>query len=355
MPEETHNIQPSSFLSMSSESKTDMKHLFLIINIASDLFAVPLIVVREIIQPTKIRKIPHTPNYVLGIIDFRGNGIYCIDLKKRLALSQSKSERSVLFIFDTSIGPIAATIDKVVTVSRLETRMMETRFSPTSSCPTDYIGGIAKFKNQLIVNLNIEKVLAISELKKSMNDNYATIAEDRQKTKISLGRSLPTRNLRLLSIESIEENYIIFQLADRLFATKLLDVKEFNQIPSIKKIPTDLKCCMGIANMRGQIIEIFHLAGLLSLETEAPLFGTLLFYEFDCGTIAALVDTIISVDLIHPDSIDRKSISSFCIGQEFHLGMINIDKRPIKVIDLKKILSQVINRNNALFRPTTNA
>ncbi|HAK33975.1 MAG TPA: chemotaxis protein CheW, partial [Pantoea sp.] len=60
---------------------------FVTFSLGDELFAVPVGVVREILDHEDAFKIPHGPDYLLGLRDVRGQGVPVIDLRLRLGMS----------------------------------------------------------------------------------------------------------------------------------------------------------------------------------------------------------------------------------------------------------------------------
>ena len=55
--------------------------------LGAEVFAVPVTLVREILDYRETFRIPGGPDYLLGLTDMRGEGVTTIDLRLRLGLS----------------------------------------------------------------------------------------------------------------------------------------------------------------------------------------------------------------------------------------------------------------------------
>jgi len=83
------------------------------------IFALPLLNVREIVQePTTIISIPENPDYILGIINLRGNIISVYDLKIQMGIRrEEKSKESSIIITEYSDLTVGFLVDEIIQVS----------------------------------------------------------------------------------------------------------------------------------------------------------------------------------------------------------------------------------------------
>jgi len=59
-----------------------------------EVYGINVMQVQEVLRPTEIAPVPGAPDYVLGIINLRGNVVTVIDTRKRLVCPPGKSMRS---------------------------------------------------------------------------------------------------------------------------------------------------------------------------------------------------------------------------------------------------------------------
>ena len=65
---------------------TSSESQFVTFSLGEEIIAVPVEVVREILDHEDAFKIPHGPDYLLGLRDVRGQGVPIIDLRIRLGM-----------------------------------------------------------------------------------------------------------------------------------------------------------------------------------------------------------------------------------------------------------------------------
>lgn len=132
-----------------------------IFKIAEEEFAAEINQVKEIINPTNITKVPMAPVHVFGVINLRGKLITIIDLHKKLGFKDTEqTEDTRILVSDVKGGVIGMVVDKVMEVGRIPENLIEPP-PPMSAgiIDSEYIRGIAKTDDRLIVILDLAKIL----------------------------------------------------------------------------------------------------------------------------------------------------------------------------------------------------
>ena len=133
--------------------------------IGEDEYALYIHKVREIYPMTEIRKIPKAPQFVEGVINLRGQIIPIIDLRKRFDMAPNESRQSAkILIVELEKNLVGMIVDNVSEVMRFyvdEIEKAPAMFS--ANIDSQYIQGVAKLDNKLIILLDIEKLLSFEE------------------------------------------------------------------------------------------------------------------------------------------------------------------------------------------------
>ncbi len=122
-------------------------------------FAVEVASVESIIKLQTITKIPHAPNFVVGVTNLRGNIVPVIDLESRLGLKTAAPGMDtrivVALIKDQKIGMV---VDAVSQVIEIENNQIEPTPKLSTSVDSIFIKGIVMKDNDLIILLDLEKI-----------------------------------------------------------------------------------------------------------------------------------------------------------------------------------------------------
>lgn len=130
------------------------------LRIGRETYGIPIALVREIVRVPNITAVPNAQKYVEGVINLRGKIISVMDLRKRFGESNvenNKKNRIVVVEFEgRTIGLVVNSASEVVKLSASE-------IAPPSSVfidgEVDYVTGVAKLGERLIILLDLSKVL----------------------------------------------------------------------------------------------------------------------------------------------------------------------------------------------------
>lgn len=143
----------------------DLENRYIEFSLGSEVFALSIYVIKEVVSIPETTPIPKAPDYFCGIMNLRGQVISIIDLRKKLQIAPSpqKDENAVIIIEigRVQFGLVVDSINRVFTCPKNEINDMP---YVDSKVKTAYIKGIYRKDNKLIVLLDIVKVLDIQDL-----------------------------------------------------------------------------------------------------------------------------------------------------------------------------------------------
>lgn len=132
-----------------------------VFKLGSDDYCVPVSQAREIQLYTNPTRIPNTPDFVEGVINLRGQIIPILDLKKRFGSGITDiTATTKIIIIDMDGELLGILVDSVSEVLKTP----QSRFEPPppavrTSINNNYISGIGKIDNRLLILLDLAKVL----------------------------------------------------------------------------------------------------------------------------------------------------------------------------------------------------
>lgn len=116
--------------------------------------------VREIRGWSETTRLPHTPDYVKGVMNLRGNVIPVIDLSHRLGLGRTEpTERHVIVITawgDSTVGLLVDAVSDIMTVS---SEQMRPTPEVASSTAREFIEGVFAVEDTLIRAIDLQRIL----------------------------------------------------------------------------------------------------------------------------------------------------------------------------------------------------
>ena len=148
-------------MKMTDTNNTTGESQLVVFDLASEHYGVDIADVREIMRMQNITKVPGAMSYVEGVINLRGKVLPVLDLRKRLGLKVAgQTEESRIVIIDISEGEVGVVVDAVTEVLRVPNSSIEPPSSMVAQGNADYLRGIAKLADRLIILLNLNKLLS---------------------------------------------------------------------------------------------------------------------------------------------------------------------------------------------------
>lgn len=134
-------------------------------NIGSEEFGVDILKVQEINRMVEITRVPQAPNYVEGVINLRGKVIPIVDLRKRFNLEVKEYDKNTrIVVVDISGNIMGMVVDSVSEVLRLPSNTIEPPPEIVANINSEYIKGVAKLEDRLLIFLDLSKVIDVSEM-----------------------------------------------------------------------------------------------------------------------------------------------------------------------------------------------
>jgi purine-binding chemotaxis protein CheW len=141
---------------------------FVALCLGAEVFAVPVTLVREILDYRDSFCIPDAPDYLLGLIDVRGRGTPVIDLRAKLGMPKVPPSPSTrIMVLDVPLADrtllLGLVADRVLEVTTFTTSQIDA--APDVGVPwrSDYIAGIVRRDNGFVVLFDLPQLLTTDE------------------------------------------------------------------------------------------------------------------------------------------------------------------------------------------------
>lgn len=122
-------------------------------------FGIEILKVQEINRMAKLTKVPLAPHYVEGIINLRGKVIPVIDLRRKFGMDSKEWDKNTRIVVCDVDGRVTGMIvDAVEEVRRIPKSLMEPPPNIVTSASVDYISGVVKLDDRLLIFLDISKI-----------------------------------------------------------------------------------------------------------------------------------------------------------------------------------------------------
>ena len=143
----------------------DKEGKYLTFVLGREEYGIEILKVREIIGLMDITTVPQTPGYMKGVINLRGKVIPVIDLRLKFSMQEEEhTQETCVIVVEVSSTSIGIIVDSVSEVLEIKSGEIEDAPSFGQGIDTDYIMGMGKVKEKIIILLGIEEVLSSEEL-----------------------------------------------------------------------------------------------------------------------------------------------------------------------------------------------
>ena len=132
--------------------------------LANEEYGLDIMKVQEIILIGAITQVPQVPEFVRGLINLRGHVIPIVDLRRRFGLSDAEqSEEQRIIVVNVRNKTIGIVVDAVNQVTRVTADQIEPPPTSVNGIDHEFITGLAKFDDRLVILLDIERLLTNAE------------------------------------------------------------------------------------------------------------------------------------------------------------------------------------------------
>ena len=126
----------------------------------NEIYGINVMQVQEVLRYTEIAPVPGAPNYVIGIINLRGNVVTVIDTRVRFGLIPSEvSENSRIVIIEAEKQVIGILVDGVAEVVYLRSSDIDMAPNVGTDESAKFIQGVSNRDGELLILVDLNKFL----------------------------------------------------------------------------------------------------------------------------------------------------------------------------------------------------
>jgi len=138
---------------------------YLTFKLEDEVYATDISRVREVLEYSRVTKVPRTPDYMRGVINLRGRVVPVIDLKLRFGMSRTEQTvNTCVIIVEVNLEGesiiIGALADSVQEVIEMDPSVIEPPPRIGTKLNTDFISGMGKRDERFVIILDINKVFS---------------------------------------------------------------------------------------------------------------------------------------------------------------------------------------------------
>ncbi len=130
----------------------------------NEKYGIKVMQVQEVLRLTEIAPVPGAPDYVLGIINLRGNVVTVIDTRMRFCLPEKEPDDNTrIVIIESENQVVGIMVDSVAEVVNMRESDIEVAPNVGNDESSKYIQGVCSLENELLILIDVNKLLSSEE------------------------------------------------------------------------------------------------------------------------------------------------------------------------------------------------
>jgi|SRR6056297_2418235 len=156
----TMNILNQQLDNISADNK------YVTFRVLDEEYGVDVLKVQEILRYRQPTKIPNTPEVIKGVLNFRGDVIPILDLRRKFGLPLKEYDNfTVIITLEVKDKIIGIIVDNVSDIISFANEDIQDTLDFSSDVDTEFIRGMAKSEGRLIMLLELSQLLSFKEFK----------------------------------------------------------------------------------------------------------------------------------------------------------------------------------------------
>lgn len=142
---------------------------YLTFKLCGEQYGLEILRVQEIKGWDTCTPIPHTPDYIPGLLNLRGSVVPVVDLRARFNLPAiDRTPTTVVIVVRARSGEqeriVGLVVDAVADVYRIEDEQIQASPDMGMAVRADYVSGLTTIDDRMVILLNIDRMIDLSVL-----------------------------------------------------------------------------------------------------------------------------------------------------------------------------------------------
>jgi purine-binding chemotaxis protein CheW len=147
----------------------DQTHHYLSIKLNDELFAINVKKVLEVLQKQHITQVPNVPDFIKGVINFRGEIVPVIEARQKFKMPErATTQKNVIIVLDLEVKDkkilLGVIVDGVKDVLELSDEDIKDVPDMGTNYNIEFIKGMVKLDNGFLMLLNVDRVFSSEEI-----------------------------------------------------------------------------------------------------------------------------------------------------------------------------------------------
>lgn len=147
----------------------ELTRQFLAFSLDEEVFAIDVAQIREILDRTRLTRIPRMPGYMRGVINLRGAVVPVVDMRTKFDMGRVEETVDTCIIvaevdLEGEKAVIGAMVDAVQEVFELDSRQLEPPPRMGTRLDTQFIEAMGRWNGGFVIVLDVDRVFSADEI-----------------------------------------------------------------------------------------------------------------------------------------------------------------------------------------------
>ena len=149
----------------SEKTKDTVSRQYVTFSIKDELYGIDVGRAQEVMNLPRITRVPNTMAFMKGVIDLRGTIIPLVDMRIKFKIEEKAyDQKTVIIIIDVKSVICGLIVDSVSDVVSMSINDVQHTPHFAAEIDKDSVSGIGKIGEQLVIVLDVDKLLTDEEL-----------------------------------------------------------------------------------------------------------------------------------------------------------------------------------------------
>ena len=147
-----------------NQAQDDKVLQYVTFRLDNETYGIDVMQIQEVLRYSEIAPVPGSPDYVLGIINLRGNVVTVIDTRRRFGLPDAEvTDATRIVVLESANQVMGILVDSVAEVVYLKASEIETAPNVGNEESAKFIQGVCNKDGELIILVEFDKMLTDQE------------------------------------------------------------------------------------------------------------------------------------------------------------------------------------------------
>ncbi len=340
---------------------------YLTFKVQDSSYAIDVLAVQSIVWLPELTPLAESPDYVVGVVNYRGDILHVIDLDIRFgytSLDYQTTDKVIVIKHDTVLMGII--VNEVYDIQNISEQDFESSpsYGEREVSSHHFVTGVVKADKEIMMVINYKNLLLHSYSDDSLIKEHklnVPIAKDENEihdethlTKhpnfcpdASQKERDIYRNRAIDLMENIDRSVFadvislaIIDLKGEYYGVELGIIREFSECHNLISVPCCPDYIIGNMNVRGDIITLVDISGMLNLPASESIKGKkIIILKIDDIEAGIPVDGVTDVAVLNHNEINPVPVAVQTEQNEYLKGTIFYKEKVVSILNIKKIFT----------------